>query len=332
MREAIAPMRLGLWMSPTSFNPSSAAFQSHPEWACAPLGDGLAAYNLADADGGSNEAGIGAWGPAALPHVEARIRDGIENWGVAYWKFDFLLWLDCAGPDGVSDLYEFHDAFLAMLDRLQLDYPGVTFEIDETNDYRLFPFESVSRGPTWFQNGGPSPDRMLHNLWNLSPYVPAFALGQEALANRDFATYPVDTLMTASLLSHITFFQDIRRLPDAVIDQVRPWTDFYARNRDLLDGVVYPLLDDPLERGWTALQAWDPRRGEGALLAFRQGSADASRTIALRNVPGGRSFALYGGADETPLGTTTSAELRRGLHIEIPEAEGSRVLLIRAAD
>ena len=50
MREAIAPMRLGLWMSPTSFNPSSQTFQSHPEWACAPLGDGLAAYNLADPD------------------------------------------------------------------------------------------------------------------------------------------------------------------------------------------------------------------------------------------------------------------------------------------
>jgi hypothetical protein len=332
VRKAIAPMRLGLWMSPTSFNPSSQTFQSHPEWACAPLGDGLAAYNVADPDGGSNEAGIAAWGPAALPHVEARIRDAIENWGVIYWKFDFLLWLDCAGPDGVRDLYEYHDAFLAMLDRLRADYPDVTFAIDETNDYRLFPFESISRGPTWFQNGGPSPDRMLHNLWNLSPYVPAFALGQEALANRDFEHYPVDTLMAASLLSHITFFQDIRRLPDAVIDEVRPWSDFYARNRDLLDGVVYPLLEDPLKRGWTALQAWDPRAGNGALLAFRQGSGDASQTIALRNVPGGRTFALREGADETPLGTVTSAELKRGLRVEIPEAEGSRVVLIEAAN
>lgn len=332
VREAIAPMRLGLWMSPTAFNPSSQAFRSHPEWACAPLGDGLAAYNLADPESSSNEAGVGQWGPAALPHVESRIRDAIENWGVVYWKFDFLLWLDCAGPNGVTDLYDFHDAFVAMIDRLRADYPGVTFAIDETNDYRLFPFESISRGPTWFQNGGPSPDRMLHNLWNLSPYVPAFALGQEALANRDFAHYPVDTLMAAALLSHITFFQDIRRLPDAVIDEIRPWTDFYKRNRDLLDGVVYPLLDDPLKRGWTALQAWDPQRGEGALLAFRQGSAEAGRTIGLRNVPPDRTFALYEGVDEALVETVTSAELRRGVRIEIPEAEGSRVLLIKAED
>ncbi len=137
VREAIAPMRLGLWMSPTSFNPSSQTFRSHPEWACAPLGDGLAAYNVADPDGGSNEAGIAAWGPAALPHVEARIRDAIENWGVVYFKFDFLLWLDCAGPSGVTDLYEFHDAFVAMLDRLRADHPDVTFA--DRRDQRLPP-------------------------------------------------------------------------------------------------------------------------------------------------------------------------------------------------
>src|ERR1044072_759181 len=122
-------MRLGLWMSPTAFNPSSQAFRSHPEWACAPLGDGLAAYNLADPESSSNEAGVGQWGPAALPHIEARIRDGIENWGVVYWKFDFLLWLDCATSSGATDLYEFHDAFLAMLHPPRPHYPGVTFRI-----------------------------------------------------------------------------------------------------------------------------------------------------------------------------------------------------------
>ena len=87
---------------------------------------------------------------------------------------------------------------------------------------------------------------MLHNLWNLSPYVPTFALGQNALANEDFAGQPVDTLMAAALLSHITFFHDPRTLPDAVIDRVGVWTAFYRQHRGPLGGVVYPLLDDPL--------------------------------------------------------------------------------------
>lgn len=332
VRQAIAPMKLGLWMSPTFFNPSSKTYGDHPEWECRPVGDALVAANRQDPGGGSNEAGLGPWGPAALPHVEARIRDAIDHWGVAYFKFDFIAWLDCLeGPDGARDLYEFHDAFLAMLDRLGRDHPDVTFQIDETNDYRLFPFESVSRGPTWFQNGSPAPDRMLHNLWNLSPYVPAFALGQNALANQDFAHYSVDTLMAASLLSHITFFSDPRGLPDAVVDGVAPWTAFYKRNRAAFGGVVYPLLADPLDRGWTALQSWDPEEGRGALLAFRQGSEDASRTIPLRDVPPGRRFELRMGPQETPFGTFTSAELSRGITVDLPEKETAKVLLIRPA-
>jgi hypothetical protein len=330
VRQAIAPMKLGLWMSPTFFNPSSQAYADHPEWECRPVGDALVAANEQDPGGGSNEAGLGPWGPAALPYVETRIRDAIDNWGVVYFKFDFIAWLDCLeGPDGARDLYGFHDAFLAMLDRLRRDHPGVTFQIDETNDYRLFPFESVSRGPTWFQNGGPAPDRMLHNLWNLSPYVPAFALGQNALANQDFAHYPVDTVMAASLLSHITFFSDLRRLPDAVVDGVAPWTAFYKRNREAFGGVVYPLLADPLERGWTALQSWDPEAGQGALLAFRQGSEETSRTIVLRDVPPKRTFELLAGPEETPFGTFTSAELASGITVELPEKETAKVLLIR---
>ena len=332
VRDAIAPMKLGLWMSPTFFNPSSQTFAQHPDWVCHPVGDGLLAQNEADPESGSNEAGLGAWGPAALPHVERRIREAIEVWGTRYFKFDFLVWLDCLdGGGGVRDLYDFHDAFLAMVDRLRADHPDVTFQIDETNDYRLFPFESVTRGPTWFQNGGPSVDRMLHNLWNLSPWVPAFALGQNALANEDFAHQPVDTLMAAALLSHITFFGDPRTLPDAVVDRVGDWTAFYKQHRAQLGGVVYPLLDDPLERGWTALQAWDPEAATGALLAFRQGSSDAQRRIALQNVPPGRTFELRNAPDGALAGTATSAQLRAGIDVDISDAEGARVLLITPA-
>jgi Melibiase len=332
VREAIAPMKLGLWMSPTFFNPSSQTFAAHPEWECRPVGDPLVAQNIADPNSGSNEAGLGPWGPAALPHVEARIRDAIQTWGVRYFKFDFLVWLDCLeGSDGTRDLYEFHDAFVAMLDRLRAAFPDVTFQIDETNDYRLFPFESVTRGPTWFQNGGPDVAHMLHNIWDLSPYIPAFALGQNALADEDFAHYPIDTLVASALLSHITFFHDPRRLPDAVIDRVGAWTSFYKQHRGLFGGVVYPLLDDPIERGWTALQSWDPDLGAGALLVFRQASSDASRRIALENVPTGRTFRLTSAPDGAALGTTTSDQLRAGLEVSIPEAEGPRVILIEPA-
>ena len=328
VREAIAPMRLGLWMSPANFNPAAQAFRDHPDWACAPVGAGTAAANVLQPDDGSNEAGIGAWSPRAFGHVESRIRDAIENWGVRYFKFDFMIWLDCAGA---GDLYDYHDAFLAMLDRVQRDHTEVTLQTDETNDYRLFPFETTSRGPTWFQNGKPDPGQLLHNIWNLSPYVPAFAIGQHVLGGDSWRHYPVSTLMAAALTSHITLISDIRQLPDSVIEQAAPWIDYYKAHRAAFTQLVYPLLEDPLAGGWTALQSWNPDAGYGALLAFRQRSPDGSRRIALENVPPGRHFDLVSAPDGAPAGRFSSRELREGIEVELPEQDTAKVLVIEPA-
>jgi alpha-galactosidase len=317
-------MKLGLWMSPMHFNPASKTYQQHPEWACAPLGHALVAANVADPDGGSNEAGLGMWGPDAIPHIENRIRDAIENWHVGYFKFDFLVWADCAGQ---GDLYDYHDRFVAMLDRLKADHPDVTFQIDETNDYRLFPFDSVDRGPSWFQNGSPEIDRLLHNIWNLSPYIPAFSLGQHFLGGRAWQRYPVSTIMAASLPSHLTFFNDLRELPEELVAPVRQWLDFYKEHSDAFAQTIYPLLADPASDGWTALQSWNPEAGRGALLAFRQKATEDTTTVPLRNVPAGRSFDLYAAPTNTFVGTYTSAELSRGLSVTLP-ADGARVLLV----
>jgi len=328
VRDAIAPMKLGLWMSPLSFNPSSATYQSHPQWACAPLGDATAALGALQPDDSSNEAGIGFWGANALPHVQARIEDAIDHWGVRFFKFDFLAWFDCAGQ---NDLWGLHDRFLAMLDTLRAKHPGVVFQIDETNDYRLFPFESVSRGPTWFQNGAPGPERLLHNLWQLSPYIPAYALGQKALAGDSYKRWPVDTVMAAALPSEILFASDLRTLPPEVIDAAAPWVAFAKAHRRELGGVTFPLLDDPLKLGWTALQTWDPEAGRGVLLAFRQDSAEATKTVALRDAPPGRRFVLRSAPDDAVVGECTSEQLRAGVPLSVSQPRGAAVLLITPA-
>jgi hypothetical protein len=326
VRQVIAPMKLGLWMSPTFFNPASETMKAHPQWVCTPIGEGLTAANMADPDGGSNEAGLGAWGPDALPYVESRIDNAIDNWGVTYFKFDFLVWLDCAGQ---GDMYDFHDRFVAMLDRLQARHADVTFEIDETNDYRLFPFESVSRGPSWFQNGSPSPKQLLHNVWNLSPWVPAFSLGQHFLGDyRGVGDAAVDLRMAVSLLSHPTFFSDPRRYDGAVLDRASSWLAFRRAHVAAFTGVVYPLLDDPLAGGWTALQSWDPEAASGAVLAFRQGASSSSVTVPLHNVPAGRTFSLVRAPDGVVVGTATSEELAAGLAVSVDAPDGFQVLVI----
>jgi len=328
VRDAIAPMKLGLWMSPMHFHPSSETANAHREWHCQPTGTALELYNRYDAESSSNEAGIVPWGPAAIPYVEGRIRHAITAWEVTYFKFDFLAWLDCAGQ---GDVYAFRDAFLAMLDRIRADHPAVTLQVDETNDYRLFPFASTSRGPTWFQNGHPTPDRLLHNLWNLSPYVPSYALGQHVLGGSAWKQHPTSTSLAAALASHISFFVDVRKIPAAARAETAEWLRFYRRHRDhFTAGVTYPLLADPLEQGWTALQTWDADHRRGALLAFRQDAEATEATIALRNVPRGGSYELVSAPGGEVVDTVSASRLRKGIRVEIPERRGARVLVVRS--
>jgi hypothetical protein len=93
-------------------------------------------------------------------------------------------------------------------------------------------------------------------------------------------------------------------------------------------GVVYPLLADPLAGEWTALQSWDPEAGSGALLAFRQGSASSTKSIALRNVPPGRTFDLISAPSGAVVGTVTSQQLTDGIGVTIDSPQGQSVLLV----
>jgi len=339
-------MQLGLWMNPMEFHPKAAAFMTNPQWACIPTGLGTAALNLAQPEDGSNEAGIGVWNPAALgrhpdtgevttliDYIEGRIRRAITSYGARYFKFDYLVWSDCVGVSPV-DIYGYHDSFVAMLDRLQRDHPEVTFQIDDTNDYRLFPFETIARGPAWFQNGAPESSQLLHNLWNLAPFVPGYAIGQKALTNgSDVAARGVDYLMAVALGSHITFMTEIdKRLTSDQRAQVKRWTDFYKANRDEIATFTYPLLADPLAKGWTALQPWNPDTGRGFLLAFRQGAANPTQQIALRGIPPTGTFTLTledpATGSSTPLGTFDAATLRSGFDVTIAQPYGYLIIRI----
>jgi hypothetical protein len=322
VRQAIAPMRLGLWMNPMSFHPSSQAFQTHPEWACAPIGLGTAVVNLAQAGDGSSEAGIGLWNPLALSpdgtfvdYLEGRIRRAVEQWGVTFFKFDFLAWFDCAGAEPV-DVYRYREAFLAMVDRIQADHPDVTVQVDETNDYRLWPFESVSRGATWFQNGSPLPPQLLHNLWSLAPYVPSDTIGQAALASgRD--QYDAGYLAAVMLLSHPTIKLDLTQLTDAQVAAARPWVDAYHRVQPLFRGVSYPLLADPLQGGWTALQVWDRDAQRGVVMAFRQDDPAAATTLRLHAVDKQR-YVVRDLLTGERIATVSGTELREGYAVSAP--------------
>ncbi|HVT34579.1 MAG TPA: alpha-galactosidase [Nevskiaceae bacterium] len=318
-------MKLGLWMSPLHFNPQAVAFKNHPEWACLPIDAALLAEQENGPYDGSNEAGILQWNAAGvspdgsrfIDFLEGRIRTAIDDWGVRYFKFDFTAWLDCAGP-GTTDLYGYRETFMAMLDRIHADHPDVTIQMDETNDYRLWPFEAIARGPTWYQNGSPSTAEALHANWVLAPYVPLYALGRNALNAGTLKDYSAGYQMAVALLSHVTFFNDLKSIPADAIPVVKQWTDWYKAHRADIAALAYPLTpDDPLAGDqWAAFQTLDPVTGNGVLLAYRQDAEADTQTVKLRNIADG-NYRLHLAPDEATTQDYSAQQLRDGIALSI---------------
>jgi len=98
-------------------------------------------------------------------------------------------------------LYGYRESFMAMLDRILADHPDVTIQMDETNDYRLFPFEALVRRTPWYQNGSPNPMEALHADYVLAPFVPPFRARPQCAVRRPPRNYSADYQMRCAAVA-----------------------------------------------------------------------------------------------------------------------------------
>jgi hypothetical protein len=84
------------------------------------------------------------------------------------------------------------------------------------------------------------------------------------------------------------------------------------------------------------LQPWNPNTGEGFLLAYRQGSQDATQRVALRGIRGDGSFTLTAvdpaAGSSIGLGTFSAEALRSGIDLTIPDPSGYAIIRIVSTD
>jgi hypothetical protein len=330
-------LRTGLWMSPAEFNKASQTFKAHPTWACTPTG--TVTSRIPD------DAGLGVWDlnqPAVRAYLTSVIDRIVNVWGVHYFKFDFQTWVDCPP----HDYNDYEQAFVGWVDGLEAEHPDVTFEFDETNDQRMWAFESAARGPSWFdnghdhtdQNGNPvlPPAQILHDVWSAAPWIPSSTIGA-GLYDDDVLSkgYSVDYLMPIAALTHITFWTDLTKLTDAQRSETAWWLAWYHQNASTLAGAVYNLTStsdaaDPRDDVQAAaFQTWDAAGDGGFLFAFRQ-SGDAP-IVSLHGLAAGHTYTLTDVRTGAVLGTFTSAQLSGGVAVPLPSAHTAAVYRIAPA-
>jgi hypothetical protein len=152
-------------------------------------------------------------------------------------------------------------------------------------------------------------------------------IGMGALDGTLSGGHTIDELLPIALLSHITFWTDLSKIPAADRERARFWLDWYRDHRATLAGPAYELTaGDPLDgKTWAAFQPW--HEGRGALFAFRQGSADATQTFALRGLDPDAKYDVTDVATGHRVTKATGEELAAGLDVTLPE-NGAAVLEI----
>jgi len=318
-------MKLGLWMSPLEFNGASRTYAEHRDWACLPAGDVTAQA--------PDDAGLGVWdvsNPGFRAHLTGVIDRLVRDQGVTEFKFDFMTWLDCPP----HDYLDYEDAFVSLVRSFQARHPHVTFELDETNDQRSWAFESAALGPSWFDNGhlhgSTAPAKLLHDVWSAAPWLPPSSLGFGTFDGTLKAPYTVDYLMPISLLGHVTFWTDLRKLTRLQARRTAWWTRWYRAHRSALGGVVYEdLTADPLDgRSWAALQPWSRAQGRGYLFAFRQGGGPSRNRIGLQGLDPHRTFLVREVRSGRRIARASGRRLAAGLTVTLRGRYTAAVLSI----
>jgi len=322
-----AGLKLGLWMSPVEFNMASTTYAAHPDWACAPVGDVTAQVQ--------DDAGLGVWdatNPQFQDYLLGVIHRLVQADDVREFKFDFMAWVDCVSSGGVHDYADYEDAFVDLVHRMQQQNPGVTFELDETNDQRAWPFESAQIGPSWFDNGhlhGSGPvEKLLHDIWDASPWVPTPSIGMGlydgTLTGSYDGTSGVDFLFPLAMLSHITFWTDLTKLTPAEQVETAWWISWYEGHRDGFGSTTYELTStDPING--TSWAAWQPWNGtSGYVLAFRPaGAPDATTTLALQGLAPSTRYRLINVRTGKVVATRSGRDLMLGLDLALAPASAA---------
>jgi len=321
-------LQLGLWMSPAEFNPLSTAYRTHPQWACTPTGDATSLIK--------DDSGFGVWDMTNAnlrAHLTSVVNRLIAQDGVREFKFDYVVWVDCPP----HDYLDYEDAYVSWVRQLEAQHPNVTFELDETNDQRLWPFRSVALGPSWFDNGhlhGTTYTmRLLHDIWSAAPWIPPSTLG---FGTYDDGTvnppYTADYVMPIALLGHFTFWTNLVKLTRAQRAESAWWIAWYKANRGGLSGLVYDdTAIDPIRAGgsWVAFQPWCA--GRGYVFAFRQGGPAPRDRIALQGLTPTATYRVSNVRTHALLGTFTGAALERGLTLTLPSRYSAVVLSVAPA-
>ncbi|MBQ3054510.1 MAG: alpha-galactosidase [Oscillospiraceae bacterium] len=185
----------------------------------------------------------------------AVLKKAYEEWGIRYFKLDFLQLWDKARADAMCKFIE-----------SVLDFgKDATVELDVTADKRLGYLNSAPYGTLFVENrytkttwGNYYPHKTLRNLWRLSKYIPSSKLQfefmnpgiyTESYKETDLlrpALYDIDYLFATVMVSNPLFWMETQFLSQDNRKKLKPlvakWKTYRA---ELSASDIFPIGNEP---------------------------------------------------------------------------------------
>ncbi len=300
-------LKFGLWFEPERVHRDSALAREHPDWIIWMSGSHYGLLNYGH------------------PQVPAWVREMMDTYitqlGIEYIRHDFNIdplayWdsIDAPQRRGVSQIRHIQ-GFYGVIDWIRERHPKTVLECCASGGRRI-DLETARRFHTyWISDDTIDPEVDRFHLQGIHYFLPG---------NYSYVQYTLPSLTQKNFkprdLDYLDLFGGAMGLggrvdlwPDAQKERFRTIEKLHKRLRPFLMEDYYPLTAQPLDlNGWAAWQFHNPKTGSGFVQAFRQNSAEGTKTLALRGLKADGSYHFT-----DPLGNTqrklTGQEATKGI-------------------
>lgn len=313
-----------LWFEPERVHPGTKIDKEHPEYVMKAKDEWSQLFRL-------NDEKARKW---LTDYIDVQITAGQVTW--VRWDFNIGplgFWQRNDEPDrqGITEI-RYIEGLYAMWDDLRARHPGLMIDNCASGGRRI-DIETCSRSiPLWHSDMQcfgfkPAGDQLQNGgLWRWVPLHGCANFGLEPSYISRSAMTAGNALVAAASKEHLSD-------TDPSAEAVRKTVAVYNKLRPLMVGDFYPLLPhDESELQWYGYQFDNPTIKAGCIIVFRREKCpDASRTIRLKGVVPGKSYAI------TNLDTGATVKmfgedlLEKGLSVEIKDKPGAALITYKQA-
>ncbi|MFF9854197.1 alpha-galactosidase [Streptomyces litmocidini] len=237
-------MQFGLWVEPEMVNPDSDLARAHPDWLLTTPGrPALTARNQQVLD---------LVHPAAYAHIATRLHALVDEYGIAYLKWDHNRDLLEAVHDGTAGVHAQTAAVYQLLDELRDRHPGLEIESCSSGGARIDYGILERTDRVWASDTNDPLERQAIQRWT-GLLVPPELMGchvGEARAHTTGRVTSLATRLATALYGHAGIEWDLTRCPDDELAQLTEWVRLHKRLRPLLHTGTTVRADHPDPAAW----------------------------------------------------------------------------------